>query len=110
MQATYNWKIDRVLAKPVFTDKHGNVRNNVLKTVFLTYEGSIRDKSYKVNHSVHLDIIDLTNFVDHTGLTEQQVIDMALASMSDKERLAVESRVKNVIEGNNESSLVEIKF
>ena len=40
MEAVYNWSIKKILAKPVFTDKHGNVRENVLKTVVLEYKGT----------------------------------------------------------------------
>lgn len=111
MAATYKWSIKSILAKPIFTDKNGNTRENVIKSVVLRYSGELDGKEAHQDVSVNLSIIDLTNFKDHSTLTEDQVIQWALSKVSDREKLHAEALVKSSFEELSiNNNTVEIKL
>lgn len=94
MEPVYKWKIKSVIGRPVFTDKFGNVRENVIKTVVLEYVGELEDRIEKEEFTVNFKLEDLSNFLDHTSLTSDDVIQMAVNSRPTPEVQAVEDSVK----------------
>lgn len=101
MEPVYKWKIKSVTGRPVFTDKFGNVRENVIKTVILEYIGELEDKTEKEELIVNFNLEDLSNFLDHTSLTSDDVIQMALNSRPALQIESIESFVKNKFGNNN---------
>ena len=111
MEAVYNWSVKKILAKPVFTDKHGNVRENVIKLVMLEYKGIKGDKEVSEEVRVNFSLIDLSNFTDHTQLTSEQVIEWSFANMRPGEKQDTEDKVQRKINGTPvEQSMVEISL
>ena len=111
MEAVYNWSVKKILAKPVFTDKHGNVRENVLKLVTLEYKGVKGNEEVSEEVKVNFNLIDLSNFTDHTQLTNEQVLEWSFANMKPGEKQSVEDRIQRKIERTPvEQSMVEISL
>jgi hypothetical protein len=111
MEAVYNWSIKKILAKPVFTDKHGNVRENVLKRIVLEYKGTKGEEVLTEEVKVTFSLIDLNNFTDHTQLTSEQVLEWAHANMKPGEKERTEEKVQRRLERTPvENSMVEISL
>lgn len=111
MEAVYNWSIKKILAKPVFTDKHGNMRENVLKTVVLEYKGTKGEEVLTEDVTVVFSLIDLSSFTDHTQLTSEQVLEWAHANMRPSEKERTEEALQRKLERTPvENSMVEISL
>jgi capsular polysaccharide biosynthesis protein len=95
MEPTFKWELRSVICKPVFTDKYGNVRTDVIKNIILAYVGTLEDRVEQAFLTGSLNLIDLSDFVVITNFTNQQIIDMALNSKNPKEIEQVENSVKN---------------
>jgi len=111
MEATYKWELKQVLGKPIFTDKNGNIRENVLKVVHLEYVGTLDDKVEKVPLIVHFNVTDLSSFTDYSQLSKEDVIQMALSVRHPKEIEALENEAKQKLEKNSfDNSFVTFEF
>ena len=95
MEPTFKWELRSVYCKPAFTDKYGNLRTDVIKTINLAYVGTLDDKVEETILTATLSLIDLSDFTVITDFTNQQIIDMALNSKNPKEIEQVENSVKN---------------
>jgi hypothetical protein len=95
MEPTFKWIIQDIYCKPTFTDKYNNLRSNAIKTVNLLYIGSLGNIEHRSPLSVNLSLIDLTNFIDRSEISNEQVLEMALSSRNPKEIEAIENSVKN---------------
>jgi capsular polysaccharide biosynthesis protein len=95
MEPTFKWELKSIFCKPVFTDKYGNVRTDVIKNIILAYVGTLEDRVEQASLTGSLSLIDLSDFVVITNFTNQQIIDMALSSKNPKEIEQVENSVKN---------------
>lgn len=94
MQAVYNWKIGRIDAKKSFTDKFGNVRQNVIKSVELILVGKKEGKEKEYKTIVSFSLIDLSDFKDSSTLSKDDVLEWALAKINPKEKEYIEKMVK----------------
>lgn len=109
MQAVYNWKLGRIDAKKSFTDKFGNVRQNVIKSVELILIGEKegKEKEYKTN--VSFSLIDLSEFKDASTLSKDDVLQWALAKINPKEKEYIEKIVKLEL-GEEESKTINLEL
>lgn len=111
METTYKWEIKEVSGKPTFTDKHGNVRENVLKKVYLQYVGQRGDETAKADLIVNFDLTDLSTFTDYTQLTAEDVIQLALSVRHPMEIKNIEESVKvRFGDDANENNVVLFQF
>lgn len=111
METTYKWELKEVLGKPTFTDKHGNVRENVLKTVRLQYVGQRGDETQKEELLVNFDLTDLSTFTDYTQLTAEDVIQLALSTRHPIEIKNIEESIKGRFGDEvNENNVVIFQF
>lgn len=95
MEPTFKWIIQSIFCKPEFTDKHGNLRKDAVKNVNLMYVGKLGDIIHSAHLPVTFSLIDLTNFIDRTDLSDEQILNMALSSRHPKEIESIENSVKN---------------
>lgn len=109
MQAVYNWKLGRVDAKKSFTDKFGNVRQNVIKNVELTFIGEKNDEKKEYTTNVSFSLIDLSDFKDASTLSRDEVLQWALAKINPKEKEYVEKIVKLAL-GEEESKTINLEL
>lgn len=107
MEAVYNWKIGKIDAKKMFTDKFGNVRQNVIKSVELILVGKKDDKEKEYKTNVSFNLIDLSDFKDASLLSKEEVLEWALAKINPKEKQHIEKMVKLEL-GEEESSFTKI--
>lgn len=119
MAATYRWFVDNIRAKKAFTDKHGNLRENVIKSVVLVFEGTDtyifeeEEKERKESKEivVNFELFDLSSFQDYTQLSKEVVLDWALSKLSQREKADVEGFVKGLFEEPNaESNITNIEI
>jgi hypothetical protein len=94
MQAVYNWKLGKIEAKKSFTDKFGNVRQNVIKTVELILVGEKGDNKKEYTTNVSFNLIDLSDFKDASTLLKEEVLQWSLAKINSKEKEYIERIVK----------------
>lgn len=109
MEVVYNWSVKKIYAKPVFTDKHGNVRENVLKKVELECVASYSGTTDKMTTNALFDLIDLTDFTPVDQLTNEQVLQWSLDVIKDKEKTE-ELLFQKLTKKSNRASLVEINL
>jgi hypothetical protein len=98
MAAVYNWSIESIDARKVFTDKHGNIRQNVIKTVILAYTGKEGDREEKERTIVNFSIVDLSVFKPVDEVTNQEVLQWALNKLHPKEKVRMEKFVQSKFE------------
>jgi hypothetical protein len=123
MAATYNWSVGFINAKKAFTDKYGNFRENVIKSVELIYtgadtyieevDGEEQEKERKESKSVivNFELFDLSSFQDYTELNKETILNWALDKINPMEKLDTENFVKNLFkEFNFESNLINIEI
>jgi hypothetical protein len=94
MQAVYNWKIGRVEAKKSFTDKFGNVRENVIKSVELILVGEKGNNKKEYSTNIVFSLIDLSDFKDASTISKEEVLQWALEKIDLKEKQYIERIVK----------------
>jgi hypothetical protein len=94
MDTVYKWEVQSVAAKPSFKDKHGNIRQNVVKTVNLTYTGKKGNQTKFQKKTVNFNITDLTNFTNADLLTKEQVLEWCFNKMGPKEKELTEREVR----------------
>jgi len=109
MKATYNWIIESILAKKVFQDKNGNIRNNVIKDVLISFNGKLDKREIKEKVSVNFDIITLDDFKNIDELTNEEILSWALAKIHPKEKIRIEESVMSRF-GDIEKELNTIKI
>lgn len=109
MQAVYNWKLGRIDAKKSFTDKFGNVRQNVIKNVELTFVGEKDDKKSEYKTIVSFSLIDLSDFKDISTLSKDEVLRWALVKINPKEKEYIEKMVKLEL-GEEESKTINLEL
>jgi hypothetical protein len=95
MEPTFKWEIKSVFCRPTFTDKYGNLRTDVIKTVVLVYIGIQGKKKEEYPLNASLSLIDLSNFVDKNDLSNEQILEMALSSQSPKQIEYIETLIKS---------------
>lgn len=95
MEPIYKWEIQNISCKPTFTDKYGNVRKDAIKIVHLLYTGKLGDIVHSAPFAASFSLIDLTNFIDRSELSDEQILSMALSSLPPKQVEQVENSVKN---------------
>lgn len=94
MQATYNWSIKSIIAKKAFTDKHGKLCENVIKTVLIAYTGTKGDRKEEDTSVINFDITDLSVFKPVDEVTNSEVLFWALNKLNSKERERIENTIK----------------
>ena len=94
MEIVINWEVGRIEAKPNFTDKHGNLRTNVVKRVELICKGQYDGKEEEQSEMVSFDITDLSNFIESSNLTKSQILDWALSKINLRQKEYIEKLVK----------------
>lgn len=94
MDSTYKWEIQSVIAKPRFTDKHGNIRQNVVKTVVLAYTGEKGKQIKSEKKIVNFDITDLASFTSADLLTKEQILEWCFNKINPKEKEIIERAVR----------------
>lgn len=118
MAATYNWKLGIISGKKSFTDKNGIVRENVIKSVELTFEGvetvlvdgKEQEKKQSRSKVVFFDLFDLSLFQDYTQLDKETVLNWALNTMHPKEKKSIEDQVKIYFEYDQESNSIQLEI
>jgi len=109
MKATYNWIIESIAAKKVFKDKNGNIRNNVIKDVIISFNGKLDEKEEKEKVVVSFDIVILDDFKPVDDLTNEQVLSWALAKLNPKEKERIEKSImRKFSDLEEESNLIQI--
>jgi hypothetical protein len=109
MKATYNWIIESIAAKKVFKDKNGNIRNNVIKDVIISFNGKLDEKEEKEKVVVSFDIVILDDFKPVDDLTNEQVLSWALAKLNPKEKERIEKSIMRKLgDLEEESNLIQI--
>jgi len=98
MKATYSWVIENVLAKKVFTDKNGNVRENVIKDIRISYIGTLIEEGEKKiekkeSTNVSLDLFNLSEFKPIEELSKEDILKFALDNLNPKEKERIEKSV-----------------
>lgn len=110
MAATYSWGIESIDARKTFTDKYGNIRDNVIKTVVLAYTGKEGKDELTERVGVHFNITDLSVFKPVDEITNQEVLQWALNKLHPKEKNRIEkfvkSRFENIDSGENIINIV----
>ena len=109
MQAVYNWKLGKIEAKKSFTDKFGNVRQNVIKNIELTFIGEKGDEKKEYTTNVSFSLIDLSDFKDASTLSRDEVLQWALVKINPKEKEYVEKIVKLAL-GEEESKTINLEL
>lgn len=109
MQAVYNWKLGRIEAKKSFTDKFGNVRQNVIKNVELTLVGKKGEEEKEYTSNVAFSLIDLSDFKDASTLSRDEVLQWALLKIDAKEKEHIEKMVKLAL-GEEESKIINLEL
>lgn len=111
MEVVYNWSVKKMYAKPLFTDKHGNVRENALKKVVLECEATYSGKSEKMTSDVVFDLIDLTNFVSIDQLSIDQVLQWSLDKLDKSAKAKTEQILgKRFKEISTDNKIIEINL
>jgi hypothetical protein len=111
MAATYKWSVGKIFAKKSFTDKNGNLRENVIKSVELIYEGVEEERKESREIIVSFPLFDLSSFQDYTQLNKEVILDWSLNKLSQREKSDVEGFVKGLFEeSNNESNITNIEI
>ena len=98
MNATYTWEIKNIIAKPVFTDKHGTLRNNVIKSVLLEYRGEFEGKTEATQKQVDFSLGDLTTFTPVEDLDSSNLLEWSLNKIHPKEKAGLEFSVQRHFE------------
>lgn len=98
MVVVYNWSIESVDARKTFTDKHGNVRQNVIKNVVLVYTGKNGDREEKEKTNISFSLVDLTIFKPVEEVTNQEVLQWSLNKLHPKEKDRIEKSIKSKFE------------
>jgi hypothetical protein len=108
MKADYSWKIGEISGRKQFTDKNGNTRENVIKSVQVIFKGEFNGRTEQITRIVDFSLIDLSNFEDEKNLTNEIVLNWALAKISDLEKEHIEIAVKSKLEyvPNNSVNIV----
>jgi|LakMenE01Jun11ns_1017448.scaffolds.fasta_scaffold9954363_2 hypothetical protein len=106
MQAVYNWKIGKIEAKKSFTDKFGNVRENVIKSVELIFVGEKEDDKKEYTTNVSFNLIDLSDFKDASTLSKEEVLQWALVKINPKEKQYIEKIVKLQLNEEESKTLI----
>lgn len=96
MEPTFKWIIQNIYCKPTFTDKFGNLRTEAIKIINLLYVGVLGDVKHSAPLNASLSLINLTDFIDRSELTDEQILEMALNSRNPKEIEMIENSVKNL--------------
>lgn len=109
MEPNYRWELGNIEAKSIFTDKHGNTHNNVIKKVDIIYIGEIDNNKEEYTYPVYFNITDLSNFLDLSLLTKEQIIEWALNKMHIKEKEHIQKIVKDRL-NNNPINVVNLKI
>ena len=110
MSANYTWYIDKISAKKEFTDKNGNKRNNVIKSVELAFKGEREGGNPFIKKTVvNFDLIDLSLFEDIESVTNQMVLDWALSKINPKQKEAIEKSVR-VMLGEEEVNEIKVEL
>lgn len=123
MAITYNWSLGHISAKKAFTDKNGNFRENVIKSVELIFtgvhkyiqeiDGEEQEKETIQSKGIVVDfnIIDLSSFQDYTELNKEIVFNWAFSRLTDREKLSTENAVKMMLNDyKSESNLIKIEI
>ena len=111
MAAIYKWSVGNIVAKKSFTDKYGNLRENVIKSVQLIYEGVEEERKEYKEIIVNFPLFDLSSFQDYTQLNKEIVLDWALNKLTQREKSEVESFVKGLFEeSDTESNTINIEI
>lgn len=116
MKGIYNWNIERITAKKIFTDKNNNVRENVIKDVLISYigkytedNGKLEEKKETVN--VSLNITNLSTFKPIEDLSKDDILTFALNELNPKEKERIEKSVMfRCGDIEDESNLINLTF
>lgn len=111
MSVEYKWVLGQVQGKKEFTDKNGNKRNNVIKSVEVIFEGKREGEidSFKESALVVFDLVNLDDFVDSENLSKETVLNWALDKMPPKQKIDIENNIKSIF-GEYESNLIQIQI
>jgi len=106
MQAVYSWSIGKIEAKKSFTDKFGNIRQNVIKTVELILTGEKNDDIKEYKTRIDFSLIDLSDFKDASTLSKDEILQWALAKINPKEKEYIERIVKLQLNEEESKTLI----
>lgn len=95
MAAVYKWSLESIDARKVFTDKHGNVRDNVIKSVLLVYTGKDGDREETEKVNIRFSIVDLSVFKPVNEITNQEVLQWALDKLHPNEKNRIEKLIQS---------------
>jgi len=111
MSVEYRWKLGQVNGKREFTDKNGNKRSQVIKSVEVIFEGKREgeDTSIKESALVIFDLVNLDDFVESENLSQETVLNWALEKMFPKQKIDIENNIKSIF-GEYESNLIQIQI
>jgi hypothetical protein len=111
MAVEYKWTLGSVQGKREFTDKNGNKRNNVIKSVELVFQGKKEGEDAVIKESalVVFDLVDLTSFEEVEDLTQEIILNWALNKLHPKQKIDIENNIKSHF-GEHESNLIQIEI
>jgi hypothetical protein len=109
MNVEYNWTLGDVHAKKEFTDKYGNKRNNVVKSVELIFKGKIDELERKESVIVRFDLVDLSEFHELENINKDLLLSWALSKLHQKQKLDIENNIKSFF-GEYESNIIKIEL
>ena len=110
METVYNWKLGSIQAKKIFTDKFGNIRENVVKSVTLIFEGKKDEEVKSKSTQVIFNLIDLSDFKDASELNKEEVFEWAMEKLRPLEKASVEKNVKSQFGETEESSIFNLEL
>lgn len=98
MNATYNWVVEQVMAKKIFTDKNNNVREHVIKDISISYIGKFIDEydkeiEKKETAIVRLELLNLSEFKPIAELSKEDILSFALNNLNPKEKERIEKSI-----------------
>ena len=109
MNVEYNWELGDVQAKKEFTDKYGNKRNNVVKSVELFFKGKTDKLEYKDSAIVKFDLADLSQFHELKDINKDLLLSWALDKLYPKQKIDIENTVKGFF-GEYEYNIVKVEI
>jgi hypothetical protein len=91
----YKWDVQNVQGKPIFKDRYGNIRENVITTYSVVFIGEDDEEhKYQNKYDIIFDITDLANYRPISEVTKEFLLDYAFAKMGEKLKGYIEHSVK----------------
>lgn len=91
----YKWDVQGVQGKPIFKDRYGNIRENVIATYSAVFIGEDDEgNKYQNKYDIIFDITDLANYKPVSEVNKETLLEWAFGKMGEQLKGYIEHSVK----------------